>query len=284
MANMEGGHDHDDSPEVTISEGVKDASEKAGEALSGAMQASSAESAGSESFEDCCAGGSGSKSTEGLPEAEGAKIETAEEKTETAEGKNGLTPETAPVKDSAESYEDCGAAAAQDKAIAEVESGEKSLDTNAQKGNYGEMKVDADMREAGYDRISTDTVTSLEDKGHQGIDGVYENKEGVIAIVDAKYNTAQLIETADGKQMNETWVDNRLTDSVGKMKADEIRERMKEEPDKVNFFVAHVDETGKVTYDRLDRKANVIEKNADVNELPDVNKEENKKDSYKNYH
>ena len=150
----------------------------------------------------------------------------------------------------------------QNQAIESVESGEKSLETTQEKGNYGEMKTDQDLRERGYERISTDMVTDLDDAGHQGIDGVYYNPDGKpqYVIVDAKYGTAQLSETADGKQMSENWIDKRLDEAVGKERADEIRFEKLLDSDNVGSYIAHVNEDGTVTYDRLDENANVIEK------------------------
>jgi hypothetical protein len=138
------------------------------------------------------------------------------------------------------------------KAKACKEAEEKGLDNldNKQKGNYGEMKTDLDMLDKGYVRISKDSITSLDDKGHQGIDGVYENPDGKpkFFIVDSKYGSSQLTETKDGTQMSDEWIDKRLDEAVGKDKADEIRAESIENPDNVGKAVAHVDSEGKVEY------------------------------------
>jgi hypothetical protein len=133
------------------------------------------------------------------------------------------------------------------------ENGLNNLD-NKQKGNYGEMKTDLDMLDRGYVRISKEGVTSLDDKGHQGIDGVYENPDGVpkYLIEDSKYGSSQLSETKDGKQMSDEWVDKRLDEAVGKEKADEIRMEQIENPDNVGKEVAHIDSEGNVTYTDID--------------------------------
>jgi hypothetical protein len=127
-----------------------------------------------------------------------------------------------------------------------------------EKGNFGEMCTDKDMREKGYERISKDIVTDVSESGHKGIDGVYENPNGNprYIIADSKYGTAQLQETQDGKQLSETWIDGRLDDAVGKEKADEIRS---EQADNVGVAVAHVDENGNVTYESIDSNGNGIE-------------------------
>lgn len=156
----------------------------------------------------------------------------------------------------------------QEKEISSVESGEKNLDSTLEKGNYGEMKVDQDLRGKGYERISKDMVTDVKAIGHQGIDGVYCNPNGTpkYLIVDAKYGTAQLADTLDGKQMSENWQDKRLDESVGKEKADKIRMEKLFDPDNVGSYVAHIDESGDITYDRLDEGANVIGKDVKINE------------------
>ncbi|WP_074414018.1 hypothetical protein [Streptococcus suis] len=106
------------------------------------------------------------------------------------------------------------------KAIHNVENGTTPLTTDAQKGNYGEMKMDRYMEERGYTRVSTDRVTSIDAKGHQGIDGVYYHKgTDTYVVAEAKYNKAQLSILSDGtKQMSDEWIEPRLFKSVGDLK------------------------------------------------------------------
>ena len=161
----------------------------------------------------------------------------------------------------------------QDEVIKTVESGETPLETNMEKGNYGEMKVDQDLREKGYQRISEDAVSSLDGATHQGIDGVYYNPNGKppYLIVDAKYNTAQLEEnTNDGPQMSQTWIDKRLDAAVGKDKADEIR--MAQLNGDVGCYVGHIakgaggeDLSAAISYDRVDGNGNIVEKDVEIN-------------------
>lgn len=151
----------------------------------------------------------------------------------------------------------------QDAAIEKAESGETPLETAQDRGNYGEMKTDQDMRNRGYERISNDMVTSLSDPTRQGIDGVYYNKDGFppYMIVDSKYGSAQLKpETADGRQMSQTWIDKRLENAVGSEMADKIFEAMLD--DKVGAYVAHVDAEGKVSYHKLDENGYKIPEGA----------------------
>ncbi|MHC3683038.1 RHS repeat-associated core domain-containing protein, partial [Streptococcus suis] len=102
------------------------------------------------------------------------------------------------------------------KAIHNVENGTTPLMTNAQKGNYGEMKMDRYMEERGYTRVSNDRVTSINAKGHQGIDGVYYHKgTDTYIVAEAKYNKAQLGNPKDGPQMSSNWIDKRLQKAVG---------------------------------------------------------------------
>ena len=100
----------------------------------------------------------------------------------------------------------------------------------------------------GYKPLNKHRVTSLDDKKggfKTGIDGVYEktNPDGTktYVIADAKYNTSQLSETNDGKQMSDNWIDKRLDDAVGKEKADEIRDAAEDDPDSVKHEVYHID-------------------------------------------
>ena len=82
-------------------------------------------------------------------------------------------------------------------------------------------------RQFGYERISKDMVTGLDDAGRQGIDGVYYNPNGhpPYIISEAKYNKAKLSKgLADGTdQMDLRWIESRLEKAVGKELADEIR-------------------------------------------------------------
>ena len=103
--------------------------------------------------------------------------------------------------------------------IDSVLSGKISLETAKQKGNFGEIVMDEYFKLKGYERISLDSISGLDDKIHQGIDGIYYNPKGKppYIIGEAKFNTAQLGNTLDGKQMSTTWIlgNDRLGDSIG---------------------------------------------------------------------
>lgn len=132
------------------------------------------------------------------------------------------------------------------EALERIRSGEKL--TNEELGNLGEMMMDQYYISKGYRPLNKHRVTSLDDKKggfKTGIDGVYEktNPDGTktYVIAEAKYNTSQLSETNDGKQMSDNWIDKRLDDAVGKEKADEIRDAAEDDPDSVKHEVYHID-------------------------------------------
>lgn len=132
------------------------------------------------------------------------------------------------------------------EALERIRNGEKL--TNEELGNLGEMMMDQYYILKGYKPLNKHRVTSLDDKKggfKTGIDGVYEktNPDGTksYVIADAKYNTSQLSETNDGKQMSDNWIDKRLDDAVGKEKADEIRDAAEDDPDSVKHEVYHID-------------------------------------------
>jgi len=156
---------------------------------------------------------------------------------------------------------------AQKEVCDEVENkGDIDERNSKEKGNYGEMKTDIAMADKGWDRISNETVTSLDDEGHHGIDGVYEKTnsdtgEKEYCIVESKYGSSQLGETNDGKQMSDNWIDKRLDDAVGKEKADEIREKQIEDPDSVKSKLSHIDKEGNVEFTELDDEGNKLKGN-----------------------
>lgn len=120
--------------------------------------------------------------------------------------------------------------------------GVKVKRTATEGGRYGEEVAHARMKELGYERIDKggDYV-----HGRTGIDGVYRNPNPPpdYVIVEAKYNTAQLEHTLDGRQMSEKWIENRLDDAVGARQAELIRESMAD--GNVAKVVIRVSEDGK---------------------------------------
>ena len=113
-----------------------------------------------------------------------------------------------------------------------VSSGETTLTTAKEKGNFVEMFSDAYYSSQGYDRINSDSITSLDDPIHQGIDGIYYKKDGDPPFIicesgyagDGQYHLNTL---EDGtKQMSKTWISARLEKALGTNKPhlNEIRE------------------------------------------------------------
>lgn len=149
-----------------------------------------------------------------------------------------------------------------------VISGKIKLADTQQKGNFGEIAADICMAEKGYIRLGDNRVTDLDQPGHDGIDGVYWNpwKNPPFVIVDAKYNTAQLAETKDGKQMSVSWIDARLDPAVGKERADEIRMAILE--GQVGRYIIRIgkddDVTASPVFERLDGNGNVVAKGDDL--------------------
>ena len=137
--------------------------------------------------------------------------------------------------------------------IQDVESGKTELKTTKEKGNYGEMKMDQELRDRGYTRISTDTVESLDSPIHQGIDGIYYNKNGTpqYIIGEAKYGTSRLGMTNDGPQMGSDWIrgSNRLSNALGGKDSSSYQSLLTEifmNPENVGANVYHVNPGGAV--------------------------------------
>ncbi|MGX4598465.1 hypothetical protein [Faecalimicrobium sp. JNUCC 81] len=153
-----------------------------------------------------------------------------------------------------------GAKNSVDDIINGVEKGDIKLTNNIQKGNYGEMKMDSYYKQRGYERISLDKVSGLDDVTHQGIDGVYYNPDGhpPYVISEAKYGSSKLGMTNDGKQMSSNWIDNRLDNAVGKELADKIRMESILNPDNVQSQLIHVTPEGSINKSVLDEFAKKI--------------------------
>jgi hypothetical protein len=122
------------------------------------------------------------------------------------------------------------------------------------------MKMDAYFESQGYTRISTDRVTDLNAVTHQGIDGVYYKPDGQppYIIGEAKYGSSTLSYTKDGKQMSDTWIDNRLDKAVGEKTADEIVLEMMSNPDCVQKQLINISSDGNISYKLLDKDAKII--------------------------
>lgn len=138
------------------------------------------------------------------------------------------------------------------------------------KSNYGEMKTDIDLEQnGGYQRVSDFRVTSLKDKGHHGIDGIYKNMNPPpdFIIVDSKYlGTEKAVAEAfaptmskvkNGRQMDSDWIKKNLQGSItDEQLLEEIRTAIRRK--RVDSVAAKIDNTGKLTYYQLDNDGKVM--------------------------
>ena len=97
----------------------------------------------------------------------------------------------------------------------QVKYGTVLLDTPLRKGNFGEMFMDYCFDNNGYQRLSNNTVTNLDQPTHHGLDGVYVNLYNEFAVGEAKYGTSQLGYTQHGQQMSNEWIINGLINEFG---------------------------------------------------------------------
>ena len=138
------------------------------------------------------------------------------------------------------------------------------------KSNYGETKTDIDLeKNGGYQRVSNFRVTSLKDKGHHGIDGIYRNMNPPpdFIIVDSKYLGAEkavneafapaMSKVKSGRQMDSKWIDKNLADSIDDdVLLKEIQKAIRK--NRVDSVAAKIDNTGKLTYYQLDSDGKVM--------------------------
>jgi len=131
--------------------------------------------------------------------------------------------------------------------------------TNHQKAAIGEKAAHDKMLKEGYEPVGkTDGVYR---KGETGIDGIYKNKSPPpdYVITEAKYGTSRLGNTADGKQMSDPWIRNRLDKQVGsRIEADKIRKAM--DAGRVDRIVLNVKPDGSVVQKTLDISGKVVSK------------------------
>ena len=142
--------------------------------------------------------------------------------------------------------------------------------SNLQKGNYGEMKTDIDLEKDGrYQRVSNFRVTSLKDKGHHGIDGIYKNMNPPpdFIIVESKYLGAEeavnesfaptMSKVKNGRQMDFKWIEKRLEGSIDDKKLlKKIQKALQN--NRVASVAAKIDKKGNITYYQLDADGKVI--------------------------
>ncbi|EAH7178349.1 hypothetical protein F0985_08825, partial [Campylobacter coli] len=134
-----------------------------------------------------------------------------------------------------------------------------------QKGNYGEAKMHLHYLNQGYKRISLNKVQGLNDKIHQGIDGIYynPNKNPKYIIAEAKFGTSKLNRNQKTKQMSNSWIleeDKNRLDVADEEHREKIKELLEKNSNEIRKDLFHVDEGGKETIHYLDKDANKIKK------------------------
>ncbi|ROQ28847.1 hypothetical protein [Gallaecimonas pentaromativorans] len=107
--------------------------------------------------------------------------------------------------------------------------------------------------------------------GISGIDGVYENlhPKPDYAIVEAKYNTAKLGETNDGKQMSDRWItadsSKRLKDAgLDESEVRKIEKGLRRNKGDVEKYLIRNKKDGSLRLSKLDSNGNII-KSSKVN-------------------
>ena len=130
--------------------------------------------------------------------------------------------------------------------------------TNKQKGNFGEIASQKNMLDnPNLTRIGDKAPKGLDDTIKKGIDGIYENSKPPpkYIIDEAKYGTSQLGKTADGKQMSDKWVRNRLEKQLGEDKARDVMKAM--EAGEVDKVISKIDKFGSVKTYKVDANGTI---------------------------
>jgi hypothetical protein len=95
--------------------------------------------------------------------------------------------------------------------------------SNNSKGAFGEIGSDVVLTEREFQALHRRKTALTDGWGETGIDGVFK-KNDQFYIVEAKYGSSTLSNTASGKQMSDTWIlgDDRLLNAVGASTRQEI--------------------------------------------------------------
>lgn len=167
----------------------------------------------------------------------------------------------------------------QKETISEVESGKTKLKDYGEKkgnytrpGNYGEMKMDhyfehlteINGKPVKLKRISKNRITDVDQSGHKGIDGVYENliypPPPKYIIAESKYGSSTLSKGAkDGPQMSDDWIEgsHRLDKAVGEEAAEQIRDEILLNPNNMQKVLINVSESGSIASKSLNSKGEI---------------------------
>ncbi|RKE99039.1 hypothetical protein [Ichthyenterobacterium magnum] len=132
----------------------------------------------------------------------------------------------------------------QKQLLQDVLDGTELLTNNTRRGNFGEIFIEVDLYEKGYEFINrVDGVVDLNDTSihTNGIDHIIKNDADEYFLIETKYNTATLGSTVNyGQQMSEEWITHHL---------DELGEIGEEISDAGYISVlAHVAPDGTITY------------------------------------
>jgi hypothetical protein len=134
-----------------------------------------------------------------------------------------------------------------------------SNESNARKGNFGEIGADLDLNAKGYTSLQP-RITDIDWPGHDGID-IVAKKNGQYFIVEGKYSGSASLNPANPatglpKQMSDDWISQndyaRLRDAIGDDLADQVRD--------IGFtkILAKTSPDGSVSYKLLDSDASII--------------------------
>ena len=149
--------------------------------------------------------------------------------------------------------------------LQKVRNGDVSLETisrnSIRKANFGEIVTDQHMRDLGWERISLDRVTNLDQKLQQGIDGVFFNPNGhpPFVITESKFGTSGLRRLRDGTlQMSDDWIFGELHGITRIDRAVGRHARRQILAEGYTREVVNISSTGEVTIKKLDWLGNVI--------------------------
>ena len=144
---------------------------------------------------------------------------------------------------------------------------------NHRKGEFGELHAQAYMEAQGWTRID-DGADGSHPTNANGVDGIYSRTDAdgntEFAVIEAKYNTARLGDTLDGRQMSGDWLEgansrnNRLESALSEADP-HVAASVLDHFDRgdLQTGVVHVTPDGEVKVRRLDDDAYVVRGSGD---------------------
>jgi hypothetical protein len=151
---------------------------------------------------------------------------------------------------------------------------------NKIKGNISENLMDVYFKKSGWSKLEGEI-------GANGIDGLYvkKDKDGNIAdvlVVESKYNTSQLGDTKDGKQMSKDWIIKKL-DNLEKAYPDnqdysQIKTLVNDDKYRARLWqMNEVDNKLQISLKKIDSSGNEVSmsklsgnENYKINKVPDI--------------